>query len=52
MLSVLRLVALALDKHPNIFFGGQRGAVAALFLRLLPILVQSQRSGYGGEQGI
>ena len=44
LLSVLKLVALALDKHPNIFCGGQRAAVAALFQRLLPILNQRLRN--------
>lgn len=49
LLSVLRLVALALDKHPNIFCGGQRAAVAALFQRLLPILCQQLRSRCSGH---
>ena len=44
MLSVLRLVALALDKYPTIFAGGQRGAVARLFGRLLPICTEANRS--------
>ena len=49
--SVLRLLALALDKHPNIFCGGQRRpAVAALLQRLLPILCQRRRSGCGARQ--
>ncbi len=46
LLSVLRLVALALDKHPTIFAGGQRGAVARLFARLLPICTEATRSRY------
>ena len=46
LLSVLRLVALALDKHPNIFCGGQGVAVAALLQRLLPINSQQLRSRY------
>ena len=44
LLSVLRLVALALDKHPTIFAGGQRGAVARLFARLLPLCTEPTRS--------
>ena len=44
LLSVLRLVALALDKHPTIFAGGQRGAVARLFARLFPMFTEATRS--------
>jgi len=44
LLSVLRLVALALDKYPTIFAGGQRAAVARLFGRLLPICTEANRS--------
>ena len=50
LLSVLRLVALALDKYPTIFAGGQRGAVGRLFGRLLPICTEAHRSRCGLTQ--